>query len=519
MLQTVDGTLTGQSLARCPEFRLGSVEVNPGIRTISGPKGVAQVEPRVMQVLIALAEGAGRVVSRDTLFSRCWGDVHVGEDSLNRVIRELRRVGQQVAGDGLVVETIPRTGYRLRTAEAEPVDDAAKPLGAPAATGRIDRTRIAMLVGGVALTTGLPFLWRGVSASGDSKVEAFLSQADQVARNGLPDSQAQGVGMLKQAVALDPDNARAWGKLALAWTVAAEYAPPDQAAAATLAVQDAARRAIALDRGQADAHSALALLVPYYGDWFEARRRFQTVLALAPDHLPTLDAFAFFNVGTGLARESAEARLDFSRREPLSAHHLFRLAYAYWILGKVAEADRTADRGLQLWPRHPGLWFQKLFNLVFTGRTSRALVHVDDAAGRPDMPPQDLATNRSILTALLSGRPADGGRAVDAIMASLARGPSQSIMAMPYLFALGADDRAFDVARAYYLERGPIIAELRWRPGALSVNDQRRRKTQVLFAPMSVPMRADPRFLPLVEDMGLMDYWRRADLTPDFLRG
>ena len=39
--------------------------------------------------------------------------------------------------------------------------------------------------------------------------------------------------------------------------------------------------------------------------------------------------------------------------------------------------------------------------------------------------------------------------------------------------------------------------------------------TQVLFWPTSRTMRADPRFLPLVETLGLMDYWRATKSRPD----
>jgi DNA-binding winged helix-turn-helix (wHTH) protein len=45
-----------------------------------------------MQVLVVLADAAGHVVARRTLFERCWGEVYVGDDSLNRVIAALRKI-------------------------------------------------------------------------------------------------------------------------------------------------------------------------------------------------------------------------------------------------------------------------------------------------------------------------------------------------------------------------------------------------------------------------------------------
>ena len=86
------------------------------------------------------------------------------------------------------------------------------------------------------------------------------------------------------------------------------------------------------------------------------------------------------------------------------------------------------------------------------------------------------------------------------------------------LSGLNEIDRAFDVASAYLLERGPLIASVRWREGEVSVNDTRRRNTAMLFVPVTSPMRDDPRFASLTEEIGLQDYWRRIGILPDYLR-
>ena len=58
---------------------------------------------------------------------------------------------------------------------------------------------------------------------------------------------------------------------------------------------------------------------------------------------------------------------------------------------------------------------------------------------------------------------------------------------------------------------------VRWRPGQLSVDNQRRRKINMMFVPVTAPMRADPRFLPLMREIGLVRYWERMRVVPDFL--
>src|SRR3954454_16016663 len=105
--------LTTAEMAARADFTLGLAVISPSTRTIAGPGGTADVEPRVMQVLVVLADAAGQVVTRETLFQRCWGGVFVGDDSLNRAIGAVRRIASETAGGSFEIETIPRTGYRV----------------------------------------------------------------------------------------------------------------------------------------------------------------------------------------------------------------------------------------------------------------------------------------------------------------------------------------------------------------------------------------------------------------------
>jgi TolB-like protein/DNA-binding winged helix-turn-helix (wHTH) protein len=99
------------------DFSLGDLEIHPSAsETLRGGRS-QHVEPRVMQVLVALAGAGGAVVSRDELIERCWDGRVVGEAAINRCISRLRALADR--GDGtrsFNVETIARVGYRLQTA-------------------------------------------------------------------------------------------------------------------------------------------------------------------------------------------------------------------------------------------------------------------------------------------------------------------------------------------------------------------------------------------------------------------
>ncbi len=103
-------------LANEPDFRLGGLQVSPGRRQILAGPAAETLQPRVMQVFVALAVRRGDVVSRDELMARCWGGFAVSDDSIHRCIARLRRLAE--SHGGFTLETIPRVGYRLVECQA-----------------------------------------------------------------------------------------------------------------------------------------------------------------------------------------------------------------------------------------------------------------------------------------------------------------------------------------------------------------------------------------------------------------
>ena len=94
-------------------FRLGEFLVQPALNRVSGVDEMAQVEPRVMQVLLCLADSDGEVVSRHALMDMVWTDTIVGEEVLTRAVSELRRIFRDKARSPRYIETIRNHGYRL----------------------------------------------------------------------------------------------------------------------------------------------------------------------------------------------------------------------------------------------------------------------------------------------------------------------------------------------------------------------------------------------------------------------
>ncbi|WP_380876206.1 winged helix-turn-helix domain-containing protein [Sphingomonas sp. DBB INV C78] len=498
-------------LARRGDFTLGAATVRPSVRTVDGPGGSAMAEPRVMQVLLALADAGGAVLTRDDLVRTCWDRRIVGDDSISRAIAEVRRIARETSA-GFGIETIPRIGYRLMV-DGEAHGPSVLPADGGPALSR--RTIMAAGLAAAGISGGL-WWYRQNAASGEADILAAQSQ--QALRLATPEGDSQAIALLDKAVRLRGDDGALWGKLALARARAQEHSAPPDPVRSGAAIENAVRQSLGRDPRNADAHAAMALLVPYYGDWLAAERKFDAVLAIDPGHVAMRDARAFLLNAVGRWREGSSDRIAFSRNEPLDAGLQFRLIYASWILGRVEEADRVANRAMELWPRHPGVWFGKLWLLACTGRLDRALAHIQDTTARPPLPPTMVATLAASVRAAAAGGQAVRADAAQQILAQASKSPAAVINGMMLLNILGDLDQAFHLAEAYYLERGPILAAMQWRPGQPVVNDQRRRKTNMLFVPVAAPMQRDPRFAGLMEAMGLADYWRKRGIMPDYLK-
>lgn len=102
-------------------FRIGECLVEPRQNRITRHDVEARLEPRVMDVLVCLAEHAGKVVSRDTLNRQVWGSVVVTDQAVTNCISELRQHLGDDRSANRVIETIPKRGYRL-TAQVQLAD-------------------------------------------------------------------------------------------------------------------------------------------------------------------------------------------------------------------------------------------------------------------------------------------------------------------------------------------------------------------------------------------------------------
>lgn len=155
-------------------FRLDALRVEPMAGLVSGPGGRERLDPKVMDVLLLMAERAGQVVLREELLARLWPNAVVTDDALTRCFYELRRCLVHAGGDerfrGLV-ETVPKRGYRLvgTVGSLEPPEATAEP--AASRTEPAKRRKVLLAAGAAALVLAAigagALLWRPAGESGD----------------------------------------------------------------------------------------------------------------------------------------------------------------------------------------------------------------------------------------------------------------------------------------------------------------------------------------------------------------
>lgn len=153
-----DTWLHGIDLAQEPDFELGPLRVRPA-RCEVEYDGVSQtLQRRVMQVLVALAQARGSVVSQSDLVTRCWRGLSVSDDAIYRCISRLRKLAAEYPEPPYAIEAIPGVGYRLTSSNGAEEDAAAEATARPRTRSRfralaIGAALLVLVMAGAALWT------------------------------------------------------------------------------------------------------------------------------------------------------------------------------------------------------------------------------------------------------------------------------------------------------------------------------------------------------------------------------
>lgn len=180
-----------------PYVRFGPFEldVRSGELQHNGRKMLLNEQP--LQVLLALLERPGELVSRERLVQRLWPDgTFVDyERGLNKAVNKLRDVLRDSADSPRFVETIPRRGYRF-IAHLEPsnppipVGPVPKPPQVPTGEGKPYRFAVAALLGALLLLIAVGFGVYELSTPHGSPLNLQNMRITRLTENGKADDVA-----------------------------------------------------------------------------------------------------------------------------------------------------------------------------------------------------------------------------------------------------------------------------------------------------------------------------------------
>jgi Tol biopolymer transport system component/DNA-binding winged helix-turn-helix (wHTH) protein len=164
--------------------RFAEFEVDPAEGTVRRNGFPIAIQEKPLQVLLALLEHPGGLVTREELCNRLWpgDDFGAFEDGLNTAVRKLRIALNDSTGTPQFVETVPKRGYRF----IAPVTEVTSPVSEPAVSAVIvpqaavpqalpQMRRWLLTAGAMALTVSVAalLLWRRPAKPGEPNPYSF----------------------------------------------------------------------------------------------------------------------------------------------------------------------------------------------------------------------------------------------------------------------------------------------------------------------------------------------------------
>ena len=502
-----------QDLSKAERFALAGLTVDPPTRRIIVGDREELLEPRVMRVLVALDLAAGKVLSRDDLIALCWDGLIVGDNAINRVISRLRAVLAELAGNTVRLETITKVGFRLIADAACGAADAppSAPIDPSMAKHRpvSRRTAIGGALAAVAAGAVAFADWRNAPSRHrpDKRAVALYDRGILLQKTAELGTTVQAIAHFKQAIEIDPGYADAWGALAMSYLhTFAGFSGKEQAAIAELQVS-AARRALEIDPDQPDGFAAAQFTLPHLGNFPEMDKRTRTVITRHPDFWYGHAKRAMFLRDTGrpvAALDSCRRVIEIDRMLPIAWGNM---AMTYMMVGDLQRMEFALDEATKMWPAHSYLWPMRINLYAQTAQFEIAAVIARDSRSRPDYIAAEVGEKKGILMdsiAQSDRRSLDRFRGE--MLQAMDRDPVMTMTNALLLAVMGFGEDALGA-----LQRVFALA-------AKDVDLARRLSTMIMFCPVILAFRSDPRHAQILAAVELEDYWKRSGSQPDFRR-
>ncbi|HYK35828.1 winged helix-turn-helix domain-containing protein [Alloacidobacterium sp.] len=503
------------------QYNFGPFRLVPSEHLLLREETPVPLAPKAFELLLALVQRHGHLVNRDELMQEIWPDSFVEEINLTVNISLLRKVlGEQPDGRQYIA-TVPKKGYRFDAAVRQssttsdkadtsdtpglPEQENLPPLPSQSAgngshstvvQNRKSRSWVYAAVVVIVVITLLTELWgwrhRGSAgfAQGsqagtrNTQAVALYAHARDLWKMRSVESVQQSLELFQEAIDADPKYADAYAGLADAYITAGSYGNSFLAPKVAMPkAEDAAKKALVLDEGLADAHTSLAYIkLTYDWDWAGAEAEFKRALALDPNDANAHHWYSHELMAQGRVMESHAqseqalylAPTDRVINEHMAWHHMMAREYDR----SIPQALKAIEIGPAFVQAHRVLGLDYLY----TGRLTEACAEFKKGV--------DLSHGDPVAQAYLAR----------CYALSRLGGEARQILAS---LVNDAQERYISSA-----EIGAVYAALDDKPNCLAwlqkaVEERASALIYLNVDPVFDRMRADPRFQAIVKQVGL----------------
>ena len=489
-------------------FRFGPFRLDRGRRVLWRGEALVEVAPRALDLLVALVERAGDVITKDELMQRVWPDTFVEEANLSVNVSALRKALGTGQDGHSYIQTVPRRGYRF---VVPPSDSERKPSSRPSiavlpfrdlAPGAGDEylgvgtsvaliSRLSRLSGIVVRPTSA--ILKYVDAPADPREAGRELRVDAVVE-GTVQRSGKRARVTVHLVRVDEDGTAWSGAFEEEMTslFAVQDAAAEQVARALDVELGGADRAVLARRDTADVRASQAYLKGRYfwsrftGEWMgRAFACFQEAVERDPlyalPHAGLADVYLVLGFSGLLAPREAWPLAEASARTALGLDE--SLADAHIALGYVRlfrdwdweSARASLQRALDLSPSAAAHQWYGLF-LDMEGRLDDARREIERAV---ELEPLSVVT--SALRGFQLNLAGDHGRELEQARATVELDPNHFLghwsLGLAYEHAGRMDEAAEAIRRAAELaEDNPMVTAVLARAEALAGRrDEARR--------------------------------------------
>lgn len=299
-------------------------------------------------------------------------------------------------------------------------------------------------------------------------------QAGHVARQGTAEAFDQAIELLREALALDPDYAPGWERLAGVFVNQAGggLRPFDEGIAQA---REAAGRALAIDPDFAQAHDLLGWIALLHNDFAASAGHFSRALSLQPTNVSIVSNASALLSSLGRFDEAIPLQEYQVDRDPVSPVGHANLGASYFLAGRWDESIASTRTALRLSPDYPGARLYLGLAMLLGGDPAGALAEIEQ-------------------------EPVPVYRRIGLPMAYHALGrKAESDAALAALIAQHEQEAPFNIASVHAF-RGEVDQAFAWLDKAMEFGDP--GLVEVAWQPLLANVRTDTRWLPFLRKAG-----------------